>query len=454
MNPLQSIAQNILLSTKQFSVVLFLLLSPEGHAQAPCSSIINVTCDSPTSYALSGAGLWNPPGPWGTPGDEQIFTFTPSTSGNYTITTTNNNYYVDLFYKTGACDDLGWTYVDDIYTSANNTINLTAGTTYYFLLDDENTTPSSGTFTINCPCLPLLGGFDTSIAMTTASFVQTSTTIGACNDCNFRASNDRTYQIEIFCEGDYTFTTCDGASWDTYLYLNSNPCGGTLLASNDDACGLQSSISTFLTLGTYYLTVEGYASSSVGNFELNITSTCTFVPLAVELTSFFGKNQGSENVITWETQSEQNNDHFILEKSEDAYNFQPIGLIEGAGTTQEQLSYVFVDAETNRKSWYYRLLQVDNDGKINDEGIIFIPYENNDAFRVFPQPFTNTFTIDSPELLVQPTLLILNSQGQVVKNMECASFYSKTISFNGTPGIYFLKIIAENKILNYKLEKQ
>ena len=85
-----------------------------------------------------------------------------------------------------------------------------------------------------------------------------------------RASQDRTYAVNISCAGTYTFTTCNGASWDTYLYLTDAPCGGNTIALNDDACGLQSSVTASLAPGTYYINVEGF-SFSFGDFDLSVS---------------------------------------------------------------------------------------------------------------------------------------------------------------------------------------
>ena len=241
-------------------------------AADPCDDIVDLaSCGTTVNYTLAtGAGQWDPPGPWGTPGNEAVFSFTPATSGDYDVTVTNDNFYVDLFVKTGTCGPTGWTYVDDIFTTATNSFTLTAGVTYFFLLDDENTTASSGTFTIDCPCVPPAGGIDGTYSYT-SPFTISSTTVDACDDCNLRTSEDRIYEINIPCAGSYKFSTCNGATWDTYLYLRTAPCGGSSIALNDDACGLQSEITAQLQPGTYYIHVEGFSSLSQGAFDLNIT---------------------------------------------------------------------------------------------------------------------------------------------------------------------------------------
>jgi len=242
----------------------------------PCNSVTDITsCGSSYNYSLaSGAGAWNPPGPWGTPGNEDVFSYTPTTSGSHDITVTHSGgYYVDLFVKTGSCSSSGWTYVDDIFTSGTSSLSLTAGVTYYFLIDDENLTASSGTITVGCPCIPPPGGVDATVVVN-GNTSYSSTTVGACDDCSLRSSKDRVLEVEITCAGTYTFSTCGGASWDTYLYLTTAPCGGSIITLNDDNCGLQSSMTANLNPGTYYVAVEGWSSFSQGSFTLSINKSC------------------------------------------------------------------------------------------------------------------------------------------------------------------------------------
>jgi len=119
----------------------------------PCNSISTLSCGNTGSFNLNGSGAWNSlGGPWSTPGAEQVYSFTATITGAHQISVTNSGYYVDLYFKTGSCSSSGWTYLDDIYTSGFSYVYMTAGVTYYLLIDDENTSASSGTITIHCPC--------------------------------------------------------------------------------------------------------------------------------------------------------------------------------------------------------------------------------------------------------------------------------------------------------------
>jgi hypothetical protein len=258
-------------------------------ATDPCNNVTAMACGSSETFNLSGTGSWNPGGPYGTPGEEAVFSFTPTITSDYDIITTNSGYYVDLFYKSSACGSTAWTYVDDIYSSATNTLFLTAGITYYFLIDDENISSSSGSISIECPCVG--NQIDNSFTLS-GNQILSGNTIGACDDCGLRPSEDITYEVVIPCSGTYTFETCNLASWDTYLYLSTSPCSG-VLASNDDNCGLRSSISySFASGGTYYITVEGWSTNSGGAFDLNVSKSCN---MSVSLSS---PDKGCGNNLT------------------------------------------------------------------------------------------------------------------------------------------------------------
>ena len=86
-------------------------------------------------------------------------------------------------------------------------------------------------------------------------------------------------------------------------------------------------------------------------------------PLPVELLSFNAICLEEQNILTWQTASEHNSSHFDIEKSIDGEIWNVIGKKEAAGNSNELLTYQFVDAEKNNATIYYRLNQVDFDGK-------------------------------------------------------------------------------------------
>ncbi len=100
------------------------------------------------------------------------------------------------------------------------------------------------------------------------------TTVGSTGtditSCTFNDTNDVWFEYVATCTGFATATTCGGASYDTALAAFS-ACGGAELACNDDACGLQSTISFPVTAGTsYWVRVSGY-NGATGTGDLTLS---------------------------------------------------------------------------------------------------------------------------------------------------------------------------------------
>ena len=85
--------------------------------------------------------------------------------------------------------------------------------------------------------------------------------------------------------------------------------------------------------------------------------------LPVELTSFEAKVMGESVTIAWATASEFNNDYFVVERSIDGAGFQALATLPGAGTSTMEHHYMVVDSFPAIGLSYYRVAQVDYDGK-------------------------------------------------------------------------------------------
>jgi len=96
--------------------------------------------------------------------------------------------------------------------------------------------------------------------------------------------------------------------------------------------------------------------------------------LPVELTEFTGTKYSEYNVLGWQTASEHNNSHFILERTTtgDFTENDVIHITAGAGNSTQLLDYNFVDTDAPAAINYYRLTQVDHDGNFKQYGPISV----------------------------------------------------------------------------------
>lgn len=129
------------------------------------------------------------------------------------------------------------------------------------------------------------------------------------------------------------------------------------------------------------------ASNSCGN--ASITGSCLVLP--VELLFFKGAPLDKSIMLEWATATELNNDFFTVERSFDGRNFTPVGIIEGAGNSQVELYYDFVDkdvtAVATESSIYYRLKQTDFDGNFTYSEIIVLQIDPQNFFDILQQNF-------------------------------------------------------------------
>jgi hypothetical protein len=142
------------------------------------------------------------------------------------------------------------------------------------------------------------------------------------------------------------------------------------------------------------------------------------VGLPVSLLNFEGNRLDEQTVkLTWETISEVNNQGFEIEKSSNATDYEKIGSVEGKGNSQVRQSYAFLDNEA-MLSAYYRLKQIDFDGKVTHSKPIYIK-GGAAKLRLFPNPVIGNAILESEasEELEKATNVVLqmtDSRGKML----------------------------------------
>lgn len=135
-----------------------------------------------------------------------------------------------------------------------------------------------------------------------------------------------------------------------------------------------------LNLDENYLEFSGITSFS----QILLGSDNSSLP--VSLVSLEASRQSATQVtLNWTTILEDDNKGFEIEKSLDAINFTKIGFVEGAGNHIGRKSYEFVDNNAPNLS-YYRLKQIDLDGKFTHSFVVVVDGTDQDFIQVYPNP--------------------------------------------------------------------
>lgn len=199
---------------------------------------------------------------------------------------------------------------------------------------------------------------------------------------------------------------------------------------------------------TYSFNITSSTSSQGERFQLIIIDQSS---LPVE---FMGVNatlmQNNINV-SWSTASEINNDHFIVEKSNDNLTFQSTGVVNGAGNSNVELMYSFMDVDAigiarsaGVDKIYYRIKQVDKDGKYQYSNTISVDITKDQLTKpssFSPNPANQVIYIQIGDNTNQNTpVKIIDLTGKTVLNQNIEGAFA-TIDVNElNTGIYFLQI--------------
>lgn len=101
-------------------------------------------------------------------------------------------------------------------------------------------------------------------------------------------------------------------------------------------------------------------------------------PLPVEISSFFAKMLDNLALLDWITASERNNSHFEVERSIDGNEWEYLGRVHGAGTSNQPTSYSYQDSGVDVfNDYYYRLRQYDFNGQSFTSPIVIAEGLNN-----------------------------------------------------------------------------
>ncbi|HVY75553.1 MAG TPA: T9SS type A sorting domain-containing protein [Puia sp.] len=171
--------------------------------------------------------------------------------------------------------------------------------------------------------------------------------------------------------------------------------------------------------------------------SVNITSS----PLPVTFLSFSALPAGNQVVLTWSTTSEINNSHFIVQRSKDAEHWENMKDIPGVNNNETIQSYSTNDLSPYRHNNYYRLEQVDMDGRQTYSETRKVDMEGQlPVVSVYPNPTTGLLTI----LFSREGSYEINfftSSGQAVGRNFSGQGNRVQLNISGmAPGIYFLHL--------------
>ncbi|MBV6440531.1 MAG: T9SS C-terminal target domain-containing protein [Haliscomenobacteraceae bacterium CHB4] len=159
----------------------------------------------------------------------------------------------------------------------------------------------------------------------------------------------------------------------------------------------------------------------------------------VELTRFEARRTGDGQVLLiWETDSEKDNDYFAIERSGNGSDFATIGKAPGKGTSQDKQQYRYTDSDPLPGINYYRLRQVDFDGKTEYSNVVNVHMEKK-YFSIAPNPASGVVRILGNTEAIE-SVAVMDARGQILRRTGAAV---PVIDLSGYPaGIYVIEITS------------
>ncbi len=163
------------------------------------------------------------------------------------------------------------------------------------------------------------------------------------------------------------------------------------------------------------------------------------------------------NIISWSTASEINNDFFTIERSADMENWHAIGTVTGAGNSKTRLDYEYTDYNAPSGTTYYRIVQTDYDGTREifkamsvetksdaDQSIEIInSYSNGDYLNI-------KFTTESADPV---TIQVFTSNGTLISEKTVHPNIGQNninISMIGANGVHITKLSQHGDFVSKK----
>jgi hypothetical protein len=196
------------------------------------------------------------------------------------------------------------------------------------------------------------------------------------------------------------------------------------------------------TAQTVNLTTSRYWVAGIATFRA--------VPLPIQMASFAANVVRDNQVeVAWKTVSETNNYGFeIYRKRGDAGEWAKVSFVQGHGTTLAPQSYTYVDAGLSFGQYYYRIKQVDLDGKSETFPLMTVNVgvapERLTLGQNYPNPFNPSTVIEFVvPMSGHATMKVYNVLGQEVAtlfdgNAEAGRINSTRFDAANLPsGLYF-----------------
>ncbi len=189
-----------------------------------------------------------------------------------------------------------------------------------------------------------------------------------------------------------------------------------------------------------------------------VDNVCSSV-LPLQLVSFNASLQNKTVAVQWSTANEVNTSYFIVERSKDAVSFNALQQVTAKGNSAGVQTYSINDLQPLPGTSYYRLKEVDKDGKTTYSSVVPLTVLNNGVIVISPNPVR-----DAIHVVMQSannsrlTLQVVDMEGRILAVQPASVSAGRneiTIpAASLAKGVYVLKVIQNNATQTIRFVKE
>ena len=205
------------------------------------------------------------------------------------------------------------------------------------------------------------------------------------------------------------------------------------------------------------LSLSSIGAFSSGGAGADLTS-CNFPVSTLPVTweSINASLQADNKVaINWTVNQQINTKEYNVQRSNDGKNWSDIGTVESIANNATAQSYSFTDANPLNGNNYYRISEIDFDGKENLSIIKIINLDTKNQLAIWPNPAKNIVNIQNETSVSYPVNAeIFNQSGQKVA-VSVLKNGINTVNISALPAGYYIVHIdlSDGEKFNQKLVK-
>lgn len=231
---------------------------------------------------------------------------------------------------------------------------------------------------------------------------------------------------------------------------SSTTSGSLMACSPITVYGSSSTDYTFTSLSlvsgqTYWIVIDGDRGAQCDIKALVSRGTNPLLP--VTLSYFTGEHRDGINQLSWETESEELHDRFVVERSVDGETYEAIGEVKSDGGINVRATYSFDDYSSPIGTSFYRLQMVDINGGTTVSNVVELQ-RNVEGFAVLglvPNPATESSDLLlSSSVEFSATIAVYDLQGKQVAQEIVdgeAGEHRVTLNLrNLSSGLYLVKV--------------